>query len=95
MEQILRKQASKQASKPDLYRLSRGFIDASGKRAMKLSDEALAAFARVIGNDAQASAKRKGIPDARQTYGWLGAHERLRGANWIDDRKRRSARKER
>ena len=34
---------------------------------MKLSDEAVAAFARVIGNDAQAIAKRKGIPEA--TYG--------------------------
>jgi len=66
MEKLLRKQASKQASKPDLYRLSRGFIDGSGKRAMKLSDEAVTAFAQVIGNDAQAVAKRKGIPEARQ-----------------------------
>lgn len=36
---------------------------------MKLSDEVVAAFARVIGNDAQAIAKRKGISEARQTYG--------------------------
>lgn len=36
---------------------------------MKLSDEVVAAFARVIGNDAQAIAKRKGIFEARQTYG--------------------------
>ena len=79
-ESCASKQASKQASKPDLYRLSRGFIDGSGKQAMKLSDEMVAVFARVIGNDAQAIAKGKGIPEARQTYGWLGAHERLRGA---------------
>ena len=62
MEKMLRKQASK----PDLHGLSRGFIDGSGKRAMKLSDEAVPAFARVIGNDAQAIAKREGIPQARQ-----------------------------
>ena len=33
---------------------------------MKLSDEAVPAFAWVIGNDAQAIAKRKGISEARQ-----------------------------
>ncbi len=58
MEKLLRKQASKQASKPDLHRLSCGFIDGSGKRAMKLSDEVVAAFVR-------AGTTRRQSPSAR------------------------------
>ena len=69
-------QASKQASKPDLHRLICGFVDGSGKRAMKLSDEVVAACARVGTTRTQFSAQ--GHSRSSTNVPVLGAYERLK-----------------
>ena len=81
MEKLLRKQASKQASKPDVRRVGRGLIDGPGSRAMKLVDETVAPVVHAGTVDETKAARRKTFPESGGAYPGLTSKRCLGACN--------------